>query len=509
MRVHWSALDTICRDHSVSSGHVGAFRIEDADGSVCAGDVVERPGSQQRRTLEQPTGTVTLVVTGDVPAAAQDLCLTACSRELDYQTTVADMAEATARLWRQTNALLNMSATTNLALEPGAMLERTLAVLERSTNLSAGVALLRLPDTDGYRVFGQQNPVVVGAETVERLDGMDGDVRLLAGRDEPEDALLAVCTAVLDCSAPVCVARVATDKACYGYLLVAGSDEAEVTSEDLKMLAAAAQILSVAMENNHTLSKVRETTRLSVENELLSAQAREMEEVLHVVAHDLRSPMTAMYGYMHIALDALDGTASGAAASAEIDHGAVSKPLQDSIRSVEKLNRMVQRLLDFSRVARLQYHFEELDLDAVATGVASELAYQIEQQRIDLAIEPLGRARADRVHLEAVLRNLLDNAIKYMGDGSRRGVRIGCRNGKPPVYFVTDSGVGMNPEQLAMAFLPFRRFRADAVPGEGIGLSYVRKIVDRHGGRIWCESAEGVGTTFYFTLGDATESAGE
>ena len=88
-----------------------------------------------------------------------------------------------------------------------------------------------------------------------------------------------------------------------------------------------------------------------------------------------------------------------------------------------------------------------------------------------------------------------------MGDGPRREIAIGGRrDGGETVYFVRDTGMGMNAEQCGKAFLPFRRFRVDAAPGEGIGLSYVRKIVERHGGRIWCDSVEGEGTTFSFTL---------
>jgi signal transduction histidine kinase len=69
------------------------------------------------------------------------------------------------------------------------------------------------------------------------------------------------------------------------------------------------------------------------------------------------------------------------------------------------------------------------------------------------------------------------------------------------VYYVRDTGVGMTADQIPRAFLPFQRFHAEAAPGDGIGLPHVRKIVERHGGRIWCESEPGVGTTFFFTLG--------
>ena len=107
----------------------------------------------------------------------------------------------------------------------------------------------------------------------------------------------------------------------------------------------------------------------------------------------------------------------------------------------------------------------------------------------------------DRVQLEALFGNLVDNAIKYMGKGEDRTIVVGCQPGPEPIYFVRDSGVGMSPDEMSKAFLPFQRFHSDAAPGDGIGLPHVRKIVERHGGRIWCESEKGTGTTFYFTLG--------
>jgi signal transduction histidine kinase len=165
---------------------------------------------------------------------------------------------------------------------------------------------------------------------------------------------------------------------------------------------------------------------------------------------------------------------------------------------------MVQRLLDFSRVARLDYEFEPLDTTAVVRGVVETLGFHIREKGIEVSVGDLPGCVGDRVQVEAVFRNLVDNAVKYMGDGPRRAIEVGSRReGGETVFFVRDSGMGMTPEQAAKAFLPFHRFRVDAAPGEGIGLSYVRKIVERHGGRIWCASAEGLGTTFSFTLGQA------
>jgi signal transduction histidine kinase len=186
----------------------------------------------------------------------------------------------------------------------------------------------------------------------------------------------------------------------------------------------------------------------------------------------------------------------------------IAEPLRDGIRSVEKLNRMVQRLLEFSRSARGAYSFETVELDPLVQGCARSLRYQMVKNGIEVEVGPLPTVTGDRVQIEAVFGNLIDNAIKYMGDGDNKRIELGCqKDGDERIYFVRDSGVGMTADQVSKAFLPFQRFHGDAAPGDGIGLPHVRKIVERHNGRIWCESTVGVGSTFYFTLGKTAASS--
>jgi signal transduction histidine kinase len=133
--------------------------------------------------------------------------------------------------------------------------------------------------------------------------------------------------------------------------------------------------------------------------------------------------------------------------------------------------------------------------------VIRSLGYQLRKRAIDVQVGAIGAVTGDRVQLEALFGNLIDNAIKYMGEGASRTITIGVQNGPEMAYFVRDTGIGMTADEVSKAFLPFQRFHRNAAPGDGIGLPHVRKIVERHGGRIWCESQKGVGTTFFFTLG--------
>ncbi|HYB98230.1 MAG TPA: HAMP domain-containing sensor histidine kinase [Candidatus Limnocylindrales bacterium] len=500
MRIRWSAFEAIFRDFSDSSQGKVSFFIDDEDGNVLAGTVSpDRPSEVRHRLTADGVPVGRLNGCGGPTPETMRLCWAACERELAHQVVINDMADATARLWRQTNALLRMSASTSLALEPGAMLGRVLGVLAHSTNLQRGCGLLRVPGDEAYSLFGLDRQMRVNPSSIPALEDMNEDV-VLIDADGGDVVLAEECERLLGRRESLAVTRIATDKDRYGYLLVPFRRQASITSEDLKMLGAAAQIVSIAAENVHTLRREREATRLQVENEMLSAQARDMEEMVHVVSHDLRSPMTAMYGFMHMALEELEHMRSDGGWNERGER--IAKPLEDGVRSVEKLNRMVQRLLDFSRVARLDYHFEPLEMTKLVQGVLDSLSYQIRERGIQARVEELPDVMGDRVQVEAVFRNLIDNAIKYMGEGARRSIVIGSRSVDGELqYFVRDTGMGMSADQAAKAFLPFRRFRVDAAPGEGIGLSYVRKIVERHGGHISCESAEGVGTTFYFSLG--------
>jgi len=505
MRIRWAAFENIFREFSEPAAGAVSFYLEDDAGRIVAGTAAsDRPPVARHRLTISGKPVARLYACGKASPETVRLCWGACERELAHQSTVGDMADATARLWRQTNALLRMSESTNLALEPAAMLGRVLGVMAHATNFQRGCALVRVAGDDEYTLFGFEHPRRVPVSGVATLEALADDVTILAGEGDPPN-LLVECASLLGRGAPLAVARIATENSRYGYLLVPFASGTTASSEDLKVLGATTRIVGIAVENSHTLRREREATRLQVENEMLSGQAREMEEMLHVVSHDLRSPMTAIYGFMHIALDELEDMRaaideSGDAEVAE-QGGRIAKPLEDGIRSVERLNGMVQRLLDFSRVARLDYQFEALEMGKLAHGIVDSLGYHTREKGITITVRALPNTVGDRVQVEAVFRNLVDNAVKYMGDGARREIEVGSRSeGGESIYFVRDTGMGMTPEQCSKAFLPFRRFRVDAAPGEGIGLSYVRKIVERHGGRIWCDSVEGEGTTFSFTL---------
>jgi len=169
--------------------------------------------------------------------------------------------------------------------------------------------------------------------------------------------------------------------------------------------------------------------------------------------------------------------------------------------SASRMDRMINSILSLSRMSRRQLKPELLDMDAIVRGILDSLAHQIADRRIDVAVAQFPPVMADKSAMEQVLGNLLDNAVKYL-DPCRPGrIAVTAENGgQEIVVHVRDNGRGMAQEDIPKAFELFRRVGKHDVPGEGMGLAYVRALVRSMGGRIWCQSEQGNGTTFSFSL---------
>jgi signal transduction histidine kinase len=150
------------------------------------------------------------------------------------------------------------------------------------------------------------------------------------------------------------------------------------------------------------------------------------------------------------------------------------------------MDALISALLDISRIASRDLDRTHVDLDALMQRVADSFEFILQGRGIKLHVGKLPPARVDAVRIEQVFSNLVDNAIKYIGDG--REISVGAVGGPLARYFVRDSGMGMTAGELKKVFRLFRRGRASDIPGEGIGLTLVRKVIERHGGRIWVES---------------------
>ncbi len=267
----------------------------------------------------------------------------------------------------------------------------------------------------------------------------------------------------------------------------------EWSNAEVDALLAAGNVLSAAIQRQQTDAKLQAEllNRKQLIAELESKNS-ELERFTYTVSHDLKSPLFTIRGFLgYLEQDALAGK-----------HERVKSDMQRITAATEKMQALLNDLLELSRVGRLKNEsvgipFEELARDAV------ELVHgQIMARGIAIHIDAnLPTIFGDRQRLLEVLQNLVDNASKFMGDQPEPRIEIGQAGaeGDMPVLYVRDNGVGILPEHHERVFGLFNKLDVKS-DGTGIGLALVKRIVEVHGGRIWVQSEARSGSTFYFTL---------
>jgi signal transduction histidine kinase len=222
----------------------------------------------------------------------------------------------------------------------------------------------------------------------------------------------------------------------------------------------------------------------------LEAANRDLQAFNAMVSHDLRSPLTIISGYSQWLLcenptDSRQEAATCIAAAAE------------------KMDNIVSALEFLSRADQKPLKRETLDLSQMALQIIQRFLPDAPQRQVSIKINPTPPACGDRNLLEIVLNNLLGNAWKYSAEKSSTEIEFNARNhAGQTVWFVRDQGAGFDMHKSPLLFKPYSRLHsAEEFSGTGIGLLTVQRIVQRHGGKIWAESIEGSGATFYFRLG--------
>lgn len=225
---------------------------------------------------------------------------------------------------------------------------------------------------------------------------------------------------------------------------------------------------------------------------------RELDGFNYAVAHDLRAPLRAVVGF----LEALNED--------HVRHlpAPAQAYLQRALDSASRSQRMVDALLQLSRVGRQPLDLVATPLTAVVDDVRQELMRTVPGREIEWRIGSLPTLRCDRRLCHEAFGHLLVNAIKFTAGQPRAVVEVFAQEGTvPPVLVVRDNGVGFNAARAEHLFMPFARFHPpQAFEGIGAGLALAAKIVHRHGGRIGVESEEGGGASFHFTLSAATDA---
>lgn len=222
----------------------------------------------------------------------------------------------------------------------------------------------------------------------------------------------------------------------------------------------------------------------------LEATNKELELFCSSVSHDLQAPLRHMQSYSCLLLEDY---------AASLDPSAV-KYLERISHAGNKMGNLINSLLQLSRINQTELHLQEVNLSRIAGEISTELREEAPERVVSLEIGEAIMVMADPVLLHALLQNLLSNAWKYTRTVSPAVIALAAvpQNGKT-VICVSDNGVGFDMSYAAKLFAPFQRLHTD-FEGNGIGLATVQRIIHRHGGEIWAESAVSKGAKFFFTI---------
>lgn len=232
---------------------------------------------------------------------------------------------------------------------------------------------------------------------------------------------------------------------------------------------------------------------ISARNEELQELNKELEAFSYSVAHDLRAPLRSMEGFSALLL--------------KEHHDRLNEDGKDFLNriknSAQRMDWIINDLLRLSKIVRQDISLECIDLSLMVEEIAGDLRGGEEKGRtVEFVIKEDISGNADRGLMKIALENLIGNAWKFTSAVEAPRIEFGkTEMDGSEVFFIRDNGVGFSMEHAGKLFTPFQRLQKDQTfPGTGIGLSIVRRIVQRQGGRVWAEGAENAGSTFYFTL---------
>jgi len=216
-----------------------------------------------------------------------------------------------------------------------------------------------------------------------------------------------------------------------------------------------------------------------------------LEQFANVASHDLQEPLRMVASYTKLLARHYQG---------RLDKDA-AEFIAYAVDGATRMQALINDLLRYSRLETRSKAFEPTEAGAALKWALANLRKAFEETGAIISNDPLPTVSADGMQLGQVFQNLIGNAIKFRGDRPPR-VHVGAERKEAEfLFWVRDNGIGIAPQFRERVFVIFRRLHpAEEYPGTGIGLAICKKIVERHGGRIWVESEPGEGATFYFTI---------
>jgi signal transduction histidine kinase len=257
------------------------------------------------------------------------------------------------------------------------------------------------------------------------------------------------------------------------------------------------EMVQVVQRQQIELQRVNDDLEKTVEQRTaqLTREIAEKEDFLRAVSHDLNAPLRNISGMATMLL-----VKHGEKLDADIVHR-----LERIKKNVEAETDLIAELLELSRIKTKRQKSEPVELQKLVQEIADLFEDDLHRKQIALRIEtPLPTVLGETLRLRQVFQNLIDNAIKYMGEGDLRQIYVGCSLGDDRAeFYVRDTGLGIDAEDVEKVFFVFRRGKnsqATNIAGKGVGLASVKSIIETYNGSIWVESEPGKGSTFRFTI---------
>ena len=266
----------------------------------------------------------------------------------------------------------------------------------------------------------------------------------------------------------------------------------------------------IAIRTDITARKASEEKLAQYAREL-AEKNKELETVVYVASHDLRSPLVNVQGFSNelgqtcasikTRIGEILGQSSEDKELLSLLNNDVPESLSFIQSGIAKMDRLLSGFLRFSRLGRAALTIENLDMDAMLKEIARTMEFQIKQAGVVIELGPLPACLADATQTNQVFSNLLDNALKYRDPARPGRIRVeGTIEEGRAIYAVQDNGIGIAPEHQAQVFEIFQRLDPAGVPGEGLGLTIAQRILERQHGKIWVESRGGEGSSFFVSL---------
>ena len=264
------------------------------------------------------------------------------------------------------------------------------------------------------------------------------------------------------------------------------------TDDEVRVLRALADSTSIAIENVMLYTNLDEAVRARTAE--LEAANKDLESFSYSVSHDLRAPLRAIDGFSQLLFTE----------NAHKLEGSALNYLHRILGSTKRMGQLIEDLLNLASLGRIPLRRSTVDLSALAREIFDDLHASSPRTQVKLLIEGQMSAEGDPGMLRIALQNLFSNAWKCLRKRIEARIEFGRTTGEKGecTYHVRDNGAGFDPQYADRLFGVFQRLHAESeFPGTGVGLATVQRIIHRHGGRIWAESAVDKGATFHFTLG--------